>query len=156
MKCAASCYTTGASVYQSLTAIGIKQNTVQIKVCNVVGVDNINQLQNKKLKHHEFTKVLNSINMNSAGHPTLLSRNEEALCVATTEIEGAHDKTVGRYIMSEHLNACLNGVAKNKDTLASERKPKSQLHYACSVISQVNAREGNASNQKRSNTGEIK
>jgi len=89
------------------------------------------------------------------GRPTLLTKDEEALIVATAEIKGAHSLPTTRKTLALKLNEVLVGVSGRN--IEPPVKYDSKLRYAQRLIRRVNTTEQDAIGQKkRSNTGEIK
>ena len=86
------------------------------------------------------------------GRKPYLSRDEEAVAVAYSEIKGAHGIPSTRKTFALKLNSMLTDLYG-----AKARKESSQLAYARSVIRRVNGIEDDRVGQKkRSNLGEIK
>ena len=87
------------------------------------------------------------------GRPCYLTRDEEALVIATAEVKVAHAMPVTRKLLSEKLHNILQGLGKR----STEVTLKTKQAYARDVIRRVNKIEDEQAGQrKRSSTGEIK
>jgi len=89
------------------------------------------------------------------GRPTYLTRDEEALIVASAEMKAAHSAPVNRKLLGAQLAHVLEEVKARGQV--RDVKPKSNIAYARDVVRRVNAREDDMIGQKRkTSTGEIK
>ena len=83
----------------------------------------------------------------------MLTQDEETLVVATAELKAVHALPSTRKIVAMKLNEVLEGV-KGRDA-DNPVQHRSKLSYARRVIRQVNAREKEATDQRKRSTGEI-
>ena len=89
------------------------------------------------------------------GRPTYLNLDEEALVVASAEIEGAHGLPIDVNTLGGELQLVITSVSARQST--NIITPKSLAKYTRSVIKQVNKREDGHDNQrKKSRTGLVK
>ena len=70
------------------------------------------------------------------GRPTSLNSDEEALVVASAEIEGAHGLPIDVNTLGVKLQLVIRAMNAQKPTKVITHKESS--HYTCSVIKQVN------------------
>ena len=128
------------------------------QICVSLGANNLRNLRklvtDKIIPKEKLKSTIFKIPKPNAGRPTLLTKDEETLVVATAELKVAHALPSSRKIVAMKLNEVLEGV-KGRD-IESPVKHKSKIRYAKRVIRRVNAREEEATDQRKRSTGEIK
>ena len=128
------------------------------QICVSLGANNLRNLRklvtDKIIPKEKLKSTIFKIPKPNAGRPTLLTKDEETLVVATAELKAAHALPSSRKIVAMKLNEVLEGV-KGRD-IESPVKHKSKIRYAKRVIRRVNAREEEATDQRKRSTGEIK
>ena len=105
------------------------------------------------------SKVLETIKMNAnkikMGRPTYLNSNEEALVVASAEIEGDHGLPIDVNTLGGELQLVIRAVNARQSTKVIT--PKASSQYTRSVIKRLNNREDGHDNQrKKIRTGLVK
>ena len=101
----------------------------------------------------EIIKI--SVQKIKVGRPTYLNRDEEALVVASAEIEGAHGLPFDVSTLGEDLQLVIKSVNTRQPT--KQITPKASCKYTRSVIKRVNRIEDGHDNQrKKSRTGLLK
>ena len=105
------------------------------------------------------SKVLEIINISvqkvKAGRPTYLNSDEEALVVASKEIEGAHGLPIDVNVLGAELKLVIKSVNARQST--KDITANSSSKYNHSVIKRVNRKEdGHDMQMKKIRTGLVK
>ena len=97
------------------------------------------------------SKVLETIKMTvhkiKVGRPTYLNSDEEALVVASAEIEGAHGLPIDVNTLGSELQLFIRAVNARQSTKVIT--PKASSQYTRSVINRVNNIEDGHDNQRK-------
>ena len=89
------------------------------------------------------------------GIPTCLNSDEEALVIASAEIEGAHGLPIDFNTLGSELQLVIREVNARQST--KDITPKASSQYTCSVINHVNnIKDGRDNQRKKSRTGLVK
>ena len=100
-----------------------------------------------------ISKLLEIIKISSqrikVGRPTYLNSYEEALVVASAEIEGAHGLTIDVNKLGSEMQVVIRAVNARQSTKVIT--PKASSQYTCSVIKRVNNRKDGHDNQSKKN-----
>ena len=130
------------------------------KICRPLQCRN-EQHVHENLKKGEVlrSKVLETIKTTvhkiKNGRPTYLNPDEEALVVASAEIEGAHGLPIDVNTLGSELQLVIRAVNERQSTKVIT--PKASSQYTRSVIKPVKNREDGHDNQrKKSRTGLVK
>ena len=105
------------------------------------------------------SKVLETIKMSvhqiKNGRPTYLNPDEEALVVASAEMEGAHGLPIDVNTLGAELQLVIRAMNARQSTKVIT--PNASSQYTRSVIKRVNKREdGHDKQSKKSRTGLLK
>ena len=105
------------------------------------------------------SKVLETIKMTvhkiKNRRPTYLNTDEEALVVASSDIEGAHGFPIDVNTLVIELKLVIRAVNARQSTKIIT--PKASSQYTCSVIKRVNNSEDGHDNQRKNRiTGLVK
>ena len=126
------------------------------KVLSTLGCGNLSlcraMIDGGLISKKQIQEAINSTSKAAMGRKPYLSRDEEAVAVAYSELKGAHGIPSTRKTFALKLDSMLTDLYG-----AKARKESSKLAYARNVIRRVNDIEDDRVGQKkRSNLGEIK
>ena len=142
--------------YAHLTSeYGIPNSTFKMylaKICEPLKCRDAQHVH-EKLKKGEVLKstVLATIKMSvhktKKGRPTYLNSDEEALVVASAEIEGAHGLPIDVRTLGAELQVVIGALNAQQSTKVIT--PHASSQYTRSVIKRVNKREDGHDNQRK-------
>ena len=99
----------------------------------------------KEITRAKIREVIDGAKRKLSGRPCYLTRDEEALIVATSEIKVAHAIPVTRKLVSKKLHNILQGLGKR----CTEAQLKTKQAYAREVIRRVNKCEDEQVGQRK-------
>ena len=104
------------------------------------------------LRSKVLEMIKQSVQWNKIGRPTYLYSDEEALVVASEEIEGAHGLPIDVNTLGVELQLVIKAVNTRQST--KYITPKASSQYTRSVIKGVkNLEDGHDKQNKKSRTG---
>ena len=128
------------------------------KLPKQLGIETLQEVQGKvqsrEVRRDAVTDTTHSLAQGKkCGRPTLLTRDDEALLIAKSEIKGAHSFPVCRLELGQRLHEVVMSLGSR----THETKKESKLKYEKRVLKRVHELEPERENQqKRNKTGTMK